>query len=246
MYIYKTTNNITGHIYIGQSSFNINESESYLGSGKLLKQAISKYGKENFKKEILQQCNNIDELNKAEIYWIEYYDSRNREIGYNILKGGIPPTRNAFIIEALNTPEYKEKSSKINLKKWEDDTYRAKVTESNKATWSNPELRKKHSENQTKRLKDPVYRKKLSDAGQNMAVVTCPHCDAKGKLNHMTSKHFDNCVNHPDEKIREAAIARKISIIQNTKKITCPHCNLTGAVGNMNRWHFDNCKKKVS
>jgi group I intron endonuclease len=45
-YIYKTTNNINGKVYIGQrvTSNNI-ENDDYLGSGKLLLKAIAKYGK---------------------------------------------------------------------------------------------------------------------------------------------------------------------------------------------------------
>jgi hypothetical protein len=45
MIIYKTTNIINGKYYVGKD---INNSESYLGSGVLLKRAIKKYGKENF------------------------------------------------------------------------------------------------------------------------------------------------------------------------------------------------------
>lgn len=42
MQIYKTTNLINSKIYIGQDSKN---NLSYLGSGKLIKQAINKYGR---------------------------------------------------------------------------------------------------------------------------------------------------------------------------------------------------------
>ena len=52
-YIYKTTNLINGKIYIGKRSHENPEKDKYLGSGNVLKQAISKYGKQNFKKEIL-------------------------------------------------------------------------------------------------------------------------------------------------------------------------------------------------
>jgi hypothetical protein len=43
--IYLTTNQINGKIYIGQTSIN---KHGYIGSGKLLKKAIKKYGKNNF------------------------------------------------------------------------------------------------------------------------------------------------------------------------------------------------------
>lgn len=85
MIVYKTTNLLNNKIYIGKDSKN---NELYLGSGLLLQKAIKKYGKENFKKEILEYCNNTVELNEKEKFWINFYDSRNVEIGYNLAEGG--------------------------------------------------------------------------------------------------------------------------------------------------------------
>jgi len=85
MIIYKTTNLVNRKIYIGQD---VNNDPKYLGSGKLLLNAIKKYGKNNFQKEILETCLTTDELNKREQYWIKELDSTNRKIGYNISFGG--------------------------------------------------------------------------------------------------------------------------------------------------------------
>jgi len=85
MIVYKTTNLINNKIYIGRE---LNQSKSYLGSGIILKQAIKKYGRENFKKDILQICFSVEELNKAEIFWIDKLNSRNNKIGYNMAIGG--------------------------------------------------------------------------------------------------------------------------------------------------------------
>ena len=85
MVIYKTKNKITGRIYIGQDKSNNPE---YLGSGKILRQSIEKYGKENFEKEILEECSSKEQLDLAEKYWISYYNSTDRNIGYNIAVGG--------------------------------------------------------------------------------------------------------------------------------------------------------------
>ena len=63
-YLYKTTNLINNKIYIGARSYNgddINK-DKYLGSGKLILLAIQKYGKQNFKKEILYICNDRQQL----------------------------------------------------------------------------------------------------------------------------------------------------------------------------------------
>lgn len=85
MVIYKTTNLVNNKIYIGKDKKN---NPKYLGSGILLNNSIKKYGRENFKKEIIQECFSLDELNEQETYWILKLESFKREIGYNISYGG--------------------------------------------------------------------------------------------------------------------------------------------------------------
>lgn len=86
MIVYKTTNLINGKIYVGQDLHN---KPKYLGSGKIFKLALKKYGKNNFKKEILEYCTSKDDLNEKEIFWIKKLNSRDRKIGYNITTGGV-------------------------------------------------------------------------------------------------------------------------------------------------------------
>lgn len=81
MVIYKTTNLINGRQYIGKDSKN---NPNYLGSGAFLKRAIQKYGKENFKKEILEVCSSQQELTEREEYWLNYYNAGNNPIFYNM------------------------------------------------------------------------------------------------------------------------------------------------------------------
>lgn len=84
-YIYLTTNLVNGKKYIGQHNGSIND--GYLGSGVLLVKAIKKYGRENFKKEILEECD-IIEIDKKEKYWIAYYNALEDENFYNLSEGG--------------------------------------------------------------------------------------------------------------------------------------------------------------
>jgi hypothetical protein len=65
-FIYKTTNLVNGKFYIGMHSTNDLE-DGYLGSGKRLKYSVNKYGKENFKKEILEFLPNRSSLINREI-----------------------------------------------------------------------------------------------------------------------------------------------------------------------------------
>lgn len=85
MIIYKTTNLVNGKIYIGQDKYN---NPRYLGSGKILHLAIKKYGTENFIKEIIEECESKEHLNEREMYWINFHNSTDRNIGYNIALGG--------------------------------------------------------------------------------------------------------------------------------------------------------------
>lgn len=86
--IYKTTNLINGKIYIGQLTRIDKYKKDYFGSGVKIRAAIKKYGAENFKREILLECDNQDDLNEAEIFFIKEYKSQNSKIGYNIAEGG--------------------------------------------------------------------------------------------------------------------------------------------------------------
>lgn len=88
-YIYKTTNLINNKFYVGKHKYPKNEIDTkYYGSGIRLKDAIHKYGKENFIVEILDICMTLSEANEKERFWIEKLDARNREIAYNISFGG--------------------------------------------------------------------------------------------------------------------------------------------------------------
>lgn len=83
MVIYKTVNLINNKVYIGKDK---NNNPNYYGSGKIFIQALKKYGKENFKKEILEYCKSEDELCDREIYWIKYYKNLLGKQCYNIVE----------------------------------------------------------------------------------------------------------------------------------------------------------------
>ena len=85
-YIYLTTNLINGKQYIGQHKGKIND--SYLGSGKDIIQAIQKYGKQNFSKEILKVCESREDADFWEKYYIDLYDAVNNKNFYNLQEGG--------------------------------------------------------------------------------------------------------------------------------------------------------------
>lgn len=86
-YIYITTNLVNGKRYIGQHRAEGFDSK-YLGSGTIFVKALNKYGKSNFRTEIICECHDESELNEKEIFYIDKYDAVCREDFYNISFGG--------------------------------------------------------------------------------------------------------------------------------------------------------------
>lgn len=113
MIIYKVTNKINGKWYIGKDSKNI---PGYLGSGIVIKQAIKKYGRENFTKEILEVCENLAALNERESFWIEHTNAIDDENSYNLAKGGQGGNLSKFRINKRKSQVVSEKTRmKISL-----------------------------------------------------------------------------------------------------------------------------------
>lgn len=85
-FCYRTTNTMNGRVYIGKRTTDKID-DGYLGSGVLIGQAIRKYGRENFTREIIEFYDSSDDAFLAEVKHIS--DSRERgENLYNIATGG--------------------------------------------------------------------------------------------------------------------------------------------------------------
>lgn len=96
MFIYCITNLINDKKYIGLTirpiKFRFTEhckpSRNKLS---VLSNAINKYGKENFKIELLHECSSKEELQTKEEYYIKLYNTMSPS-GYNLTSGGESPT----------------------------------------------------------------------------------------------------------------------------------------------------------
>lgn len=85
-FIYKITNKINNKFYIGAHSTN-NIEDGYMGSGKMINKAIDKYGLENFKKDILEYCDDQESLFKRESEIVTKELVKDKQC-YNIQVGG--------------------------------------------------------------------------------------------------------------------------------------------------------------
>lgn len=93
--IYKITNIINNKVYIGKST-NIerrwkehirHSKDEFTKEKPPIHKAINKYGLESFIFEIVEECE-VDFLNEREMFYIKFYNSRNKKKGYNITEGG--------------------------------------------------------------------------------------------------------------------------------------------------------------
>lgn len=101
-YVYKIINKVNGKIYIGKSINPNYRFKRHLYIAKMgnkhdnqfqpIHAAIEKYGFNNFYMEIIDECNDEDEIFEKEIFWIAHYKSNMvrypNGIGYNLTDGG--------------------------------------------------------------------------------------------------------------------------------------------------------------
>lgn len=127
-FIYITTNIINNRKYIGQKTFTGNW-ETYLGSGKILKQAVDKYGVHSFTRRIVYLAKTGEELNFAEKLFIKsrnaiksstYYNIHEGGKGGNTLAGFTKDERERFKerVSGENNPFYGRKHSDETKKRW--------------------------------------------------------------------------------------------------------------------------------
>lgn len=88
--IYIITNTINNKVYVGQTSYSINDrfyfhKQAKKGCIKLVR-AFDKHGRDNFSIDLLVSCEDQMTADYLEKFWIKVYDSISN--GYNIRDGG--------------------------------------------------------------------------------------------------------------------------------------------------------------
>jgi len=160
-YIYKTTNKLNGRMYIGKHKWHKFEN-AYYGSGKAILEAIEKDGIENFTHEMLYQAETKEELDAAEIRYIEEYRQKYGDLMYNLASGGDggnvfkfadADTKREFVerMTEINrarcgTKEFREQAREHIIERWKDSDYRRRMSAYSSSRWKDPEYRKDHIE----------------------------------------------------------------------------------------------------
>lgn len=193
MIIYKTTNLLNGKIYIGQDLYN---NPNYYGSGIRLKNAIKKYGKENFRKDILEYCTSQEQLNSREKHWIACFKSTDRSIGYNISPGG---DGGPLFKGYKHTEETKAKMREVHTGVGLSEEARKKISLSKKGKKRSEEIRRKMSDYRMGN-KFHLGKKHTPEAKLKMSLAK------KGKPSNRKSYKISE---ETKEKIRKALTGRK-------------------------------------
>jgi len=167
MIIYKVVNAINGKCYIGQTTqslgkrkvghkFETKNGTTYFSN------ALRKYGFKNFKWEVIEECDDKEQLDEMEFHYIKQYNSFKPE-GYNLTLGGDKGT-----FGWKPTKENKEKIGKGVKKAWIKMDKKTKSKQIKKLSnfWSenHPTRGKKRPEiyGENNPAKKPEVRKKIS------------------------------------------------------------------------------------
>lgn len=211
--IYITTNKVNNKKYIGQHKIT-KEKDYYLGSGKILKDAIKKYGRNNFDKKTLCLCETKEEANNQERYYINLYEADTNPQFYNLAKGG---DGGGFEYYAKYLKEHPEEAERIKEKrligtrKWQENN-KEKMVELGKRNivkchqWmrENPESLKLNGNPEALKLwmnEHPEEAQANRDKGRN----------AIAQWNK----------DHPEEQQRNLALGPQANKEKNGKKIIC-------------------------
>lgn len=162
MIIYRIFNAIDNKSYIGKSSKGMNRILDHIKSHKcdyneyrarLLYRAMKKHSINNFQWEILEICFNEQHLNIQEKFYIQKYNSLNRDFGYNLSEGGTGGN-NWLYLDEEDKLIAKEKLSKSGIENYKNNPERKKESSIRLAAIrKDPNKSRKNAEVTSARLK---------------------------------------------------------------------------------------------
>lgn len=261
-HIYKITNLINNKIYIGKS---LHPDENYFGSGLQITAAIEKYGRDNFRKDILENCT-PDNLDEREIFWIEHLNARDTNIGYNISIGGTGGNHYWKSLDEVGKQGLRDKISiaKTGATINYTDTQRTNVRAALGRLW---DVRKNDTEWLKSRAEKSLKSYLVIKDSSIIRVVGLKKFCKENKLDLGQMSQLANGTRFKsvsgyyclfDENQTESVIFNLITELkrkdkevhndwllktQTRPRYTCDHCGISVTKSNLTRWHNMNCKQ---
>ena len=258
--VFKTSNLFNGKLYIGQST-RIKEviNQKYKGSGKLFINSLKKYKQKSFKTTILDYCIDQEELDEREKFWIKEFKSTDKELGYNLKKGGNGGGR--------HSDETKKKLSIMCMGRKVSPKTLEKIRLANKGKKRSKEFIENNRIKQTGKIRSLETKKRISESKKGKKCGVENHFYGKthsietkerlAKLNtgkthsDYTKKKISDLFKgekHPlygkpcsEERKKKASESMK-----NKEPLKCPFCDMVSTSrSNLKRYHFENCKFKT-
>jgi group I intron endonuclease len=251
-YVYITTNLVNGKQYVGDRTCLYDPlNDNYLGSGTYFKNAIKKYGKENFVKEILEFFPTKQEAFNAQEKYIKQYNTLAPN-GYNISpKGGYGIPSSYLHEETKNKISLSQKGKKHS--KQQNENHSRKMKGSNNPNWKgkaqqSPETRKKlkhpKSEEQKKKLQiimtGKTHSKETKQKISNTLTGKKHSEETKTKMKHSHKKMSEESRKNISLAHIGVFTEKQRKAINNIKK--CKFCGKETNLINHNRWHGNRCK----
>lgn len=153
--VYLLRNTTNNKVYVGQTWRTLEErwdnGHGYKG-GTHIGSAIRKYGEDKFYYEILTLCSTQEIADYWEDYFIQKYDSCNRDGGYNLRGGGshgklAEETKRKISIAASNpSDETRKKMSEAKKGKPLDEMHKQKISQGNRGKKISEETKQKMRE----------------------------------------------------------------------------------------------------
>lgn len=190
-YVYLTINVINNKMYIGRHKCSKNQYlkksniTPYIGSGRILCDAIKKYGQHNFINIVFDYANSETELNEKEITWIAYFNAQQSPRFYNISNGGDNWDNLRY------NPNYDDiitKMSKSRKGKHKSFEHRMKIGLSHKGYVPSNETRK-HISIAAQGRQSSYKGKKHSDEIRHKISVAVLNARKEGRSTGMKGKH---------------------------------------------------------
>lgn len=206
--VYKTTNLVNKKIYIGvhrQEFYFPILFDGYFGSGVTLKQAIKKYGPENFIRKTLYVYYTSEAAYAKERELVNE-DFINQKQTYNMKPGGYGTSIHSKETKRKIGESLTGRIGGMKNKKHSPET-KLKMSESRKGEnnimYGKPksaEVKQKLSKSLKgrKQSEEVVNKRVKANTGKKRKLVQCPHCNKIGGVNAMKRWHFNNCPSFSD------------------------------------------------